>query len=262
MKPDDLKPDEAEDSLEKIVSELKHYNPKPREYLAKHGEEGFFFSSKDVQKKYEAIILREATKVMQKTEAEKQEKAKTAERLKTETLNREKARARYESFLESIVTKIRGYPADVDYITLSAEDRKLFEDTFKKIEKKPLDDWSEAEKILFRFWRKLPRIEVERIAPFKLAKRRRVAVNAGETSISRRSGWADLCIVNGVICLLLAFYGTISFFDKKSDYAFYLAVVSTVGAANSFFFAFLVNVFTDIRWFLMEIRDNQPLEDE
>jgi hypothetical protein len=82
--------------------------------------------------------------------------------------------------------------------------------------------------------------------------------------ISRRSGWSDFFIFLGVLVVLatgviLVFCITDSSQLNSSDMSFFvtLIIVGVAVSIQSFFFAFLINVFTDIRWFLKELKDKQ-----
>ena len=72
-----------------------------------------------------------------------------------------------------------------------------------------------------------------------------------EVKFEQQSGWATFLCVLGFILLLLSvvlFLLWMSNEMKGNEYIF--GIVSLVSGINSFFIAFLVDVFTDIRWFL------------
>ncbi len=88
--------------------------------------------------------------------------------------------------------------------------------------------------------------------------------------IKRRSGWTEFLRVLGIISILVGLLGlfllVISIFmssnDNQSNQAgFILLIVGTVGAVQSFLFAFLVDVFTDTRWFIKKIADERSRGD-
>ena len=80
-----------------------------------------------------------------------------------------------------------------------------------------------------------------------------------EYNIDRRSGWSGGLTALGLFSILLFFIGIVCFNDRTAaPFAPTLLIVGAVGALQCFFFAFLVDVFTDIRWFLKKIAENQP----
>lgn len=82
---------------------------------------------------------------------------------------------------------------------------------------------------------------------------------ASDPAITRRSGWSSFLKVIGVICLVgggLGFFAALS--EGRNDSAsnaFICIVIGIGGAIQSFFFAFLIDVFTDIRWFIKKLVD-------
>jgi hypothetical protein len=74
-----------------------------------------------------------------------------------------------------------------------------------------------------------------------------------EYNIDRRSGWSGGLNGLGLFCIFLFFMGIV--FSKQFGPT--LLIVGAAGALQCFFFAFLINVFTDIRWFLKKIAENQ-----
>jgi hypothetical protein len=82
--------------------------------------------------------------------------------------------------------------------------------------------------------------------------------------ISRRSGWSDFFVFLGVLVVLatgviLVFCITDSTQLNSSDMSFFvtLIIVGVAVSIQSFFFAFLINVLTDIRWFLKKLADKK-----
>jgi hypothetical protein len=79
-----------------------------------------------------------------------------------------------------------------------------------------------------------------------------------EYNIQKRPEWADASKFFRAISLLLIFLSVVCVFSEKTAMAapaFF--IVGAVGALQCFFFSFLVDVFTDIRWFLKKIAENQ-----
>ena len=79
-----------------------------------------------------------------------------------------------------------------------------------------------------------------------------------ELGINRRSGWADVLKFFGSASILLFFAGFFCLMSVNTRPAApALLIVGAAGAIQCFFFSFLVDVFTDIRWFLKKIAENQ-----
>ena len=58
--------------------------------------------------------------------------------------------------------------------------------------------------------------------------------------------------------MILAGVGTFLYFNSEStSSSIILLIVGLITAIQSFFFSFLINVFTDIRWFLSQIAEKQ-----
>jgi hypothetical protein len=74
--------------------------------------------------------------------------------------------------------------------------------------------------------------------------------------IDRRSGWTIFLRLLAGISLLVSLLGGIT-----SSGGIIVFAVGLVGAIQSLFFAFLVDVFTDIRWFLKKIADEKSSDD-
>lgn len=75
-----------------------------------------------------------------------------------------------------------------------------------------------------------------------------------EIEITRRSGWSDALAILGVLNLLGALILLlIALNADKSGLGFEAFVLFAAIAVNCFLFAFLVNVFTDIRWYLRQL---------
>jgi hypothetical protein len=73
--------------------------------------------------------------------------------------------------------------------------------------------------------------------------------------VERRSGWATFLRVVGGINILVGLIGFVASDDKRIGGI--LLAIGLVGVIQSFFFAFLVDVFTDIRWFIKKIADER-----
>ncbi len=78
-------------------------------------------------------------------------------------------------------------------------------------------------------------------------------------AVQKRSGWATLFRVLGGGLILIGIVGVSLYVaasnDKERESAFILIILGIAGAIQCFFFSFLVDVFTDIRWFLKKIAD-------
>ena len=68
--------------------------------------------------------------------------------------------------------------------------------------------------------------------------------------VERRSGWAVLQCVCGTLCLVIGLFVLAS--DNVKDAEKIYAILFLAAGVQAFFIAFLINVFTDIRWFLQE----------
>jgi len=73
--------------------------------------------------------------------------------------------------------------------------------------------------------------------------------------IERRSGWATFLRVVGCVNILVGLIGFVASDDKRLGGI--LLAIGLVGVIQSFLFAFLVDVFTDIRWFVKKIADER-----
>jgi len=82
-----------------------------------------------------------------------------------------------------------------------------------------------------------------------------------EYEIKRRSSWSTAFIVSGCVGCLLIVLSIFSFIASKNDNQFSqglsLMIAGAVGSLHGYFFSFLINVFTDIRWFLKKISEKQ-----
>lgn len=76
-------------------------------------------------------------------------------------------------------------------------------------------------------------------------------------SITWRSAWSDFFRVIGVLCLLGGMVGYVIAADSGDTASLVVLFVGFAGCLNAFFFAFLLDVFTDIRWFLKQLVDKQ-----
>jgi len=79
--------------------------------------------------------------------------------------------------------------------------------------------------------------------------------------ITRRSGWSQFLQAVGLISILGGIIGFAAewrhFWKDDSPNALIFLVIGAAGAIQSFFFAFLIDVFTDIRWFLKKLVDGR-----
>jgi hypothetical protein len=79
--------------------------------------------------------------------------------------------------------------------------------------------------------------------------------------ITRRSGWSQFLQAVGVIFILGGIIGFAVGWEhsrrKESPGAYIFLAICAAGAIQSFFFAFLIDVFTDIRWFLKKLVDRR-----
>jgi hypothetical protein len=74
--------------------------------------------------------------------------------------------------------------------------------------------------------------------------------------IYRRSDWCKFFIFLGVISLIIAGIGVFMFlnsYDGNKGESIIVIISGIVSSIQSFFISFLINVFTDIRWFLKEL---------
>jgi hypothetical protein len=87
------------------------------------------------------------------------------------------------------------------------------------------------------------------------------SVSAGslEPIITRRSGWALFLKIVGGICLVGGVLGFLSAMTSgrgaDPGAGFISLIIGIGGAIQAFFFAFLIDVFTDIRWYLKKLVD-------
>src|SRR5665213_1483366 len=76
-------------------------------------------------------------------------------------------------------------------------------------------------------------------------------------TIERRSWWSGFFIFLGIIGLIITGVSGFSYLNAESSSSITLVIVGIITTIQSFFFAFLINVFTDIRWFLSQIAEKQ-----
>ncbi len=76
-----------------------------------------------------------------------------------------------------------------------------------------------------------------------------MAATTSEENIKRRSGWGTFLRFLGGINLLGSWPG---FAEKE-----WIGLIFVALGIQSFLFAFLVDVFTDIRWFIKKVSDNR-----
>jgi len=81
--------------------------------------------------------------------------------------------------------------------------------------------------------------------------------------ISRRSSWSGLFRAIGILGLFVSAIGVFACINdsQSSDFSFgskiTYTIISLAVSLQSFFFAFIINVFTDIRWYLSQIVEKQ-----
>ena len=84
-------------------------------------------------------------------------------------------------------------------------------------------------------------------------------VHAGHAivEVKRRSLWSSFWNIIGALCLAIGFFGFIILLNKSPDpesgRTFIFLIGALVAGLQAFFFAFLIDVFTDIRWLLTVI---------
>ena len=72
--------------------------------------------------------------------------------------------------------------------------------------------------------------------------------------ITRRSSWGDvLKLLGGASLLIGVILLVVGLNYNKPEQAFAALTLFVAAAVNCFFFAFLVDVFTDIRWYLCQL---------
>lgn len=150
-------------SVDELVRKLKQQNPIPGMYVP-----GFYFRQSRLLKRYEERIQEEAMRLHDELQMEEREKSKQA-RIKAGLEAAEKKR------LHEVAQRILQFGPEVDYIGLSGEERLLYGLLSRQIERKPLDDWTNDEKCVYRFWHglrppDLPKgeVQVEPINPTEI----------------------------------------------------------------------------------------------
>ena len=82
------------------------------------------------------------------------------------------------------------------------------------------------------------------------------SVGHSEDEIARRSGWATFLRVSGFVSILIGLVGIlVGLAGDNMQVGVVIFTTGLVGAIQSFFFAFLVDVFTDMRWFIKKLAD-------
>jgi hypothetical protein len=97
--------------------------------------------------RYEELIKAEALELL------KQEQIKQQKQLQVQSQAQEAHLCRLTNFLP----KIGNYAESLEYIDLAAEDRQILDALVKWIEGKPLDNWSQEEKRVIKFFRAVSR---------------------------------------------------------------------------------------------------------
>ena len=69
-------------------------------------------------------------------------------------------------------------------------------------------------------------------------------------AIGRGSGWAGCMIFLGIISIIIGVIALVILLDENSDQAFLVFAISIGAGITCLFNAFLLDVFTDIRWLL------------
>jgi hypothetical protein len=125
-------------SVDELVEELKRLHPDPKKYVT-----DLCWSSGSRNKKYEEKILKTA-KALHESRKQKAE----AQKLELERLR-------------EIVLRLESYGSNADFLDLTEEDQLLLPKMYSALDEKPLDEWYEEEKAIYRFWHKLPKIYFE-----------------------------------------------------------------------------------------------------
>ena len=79
-----------------------------------------------------------------------------------------------------------------------------------------------------------------------------------DSLVSRRSRWSTLFNVIGVVLIIIGVVFFIAIFnDYRGEEKYIAPTLACISLGlNSLLFGFLINVFTDIRWFLQKIAKN------
>lgn len=112
--------------------------------------------------------MRHYTRLHRELESQAEEQSKQA-------VTKAALEAAEKKRLHDATLRISEFNPDIDYIGLSSEERQLYGLLSKKIERKPLDDWTNDEKCVYRFWHNLSRpdllkekAQVEPITPTEI----------------------------------------------------------------------------------------------
>jgi len=140
-------------SIEELVAELKRRHPIQSMYVG-----GFHLTYKSLQKKYDEKILNEAIgeQFVREKEAEV-ENLRRKKQAEVEALELEVYRLK----MQTIVARIQSYGPNADVLDLSAADRQDFPQICAELLKKPMEKWNIEEKVVYRFWHKLPKFSME-----------------------------------------------------------------------------------------------------
>ncbi len=139
MNDSEIKPQQSRvPSVDELVKQLKQRHPNPNRYVG-----GFYLSKKPLLEKYEELIQKEAVK--------------WHEELKKQDQSNLDSKEAESNDLKNIIQQIHKFGSDIDYLSLDSNDRKRFSELSSDISKKPLDKWSAEEKIIYRFWYKIPK---------------------------------------------------------------------------------------------------------
>ena len=86
------------------------------------------------------------------------------------------------------------------------------------------------------------------------------SIDDPEPIIARRSTWSGFLVFVGVISILVSVLSfAYALFNDGRGSAHVLGIIACCAAIQSFFLAFLVDVLTDIRWFLHRIAEKDAV---
>jgi hypothetical protein len=75
----------------------------------------------------------------------------------------------------------------------------------------------------------------------------------GRIVITRRSGWATFATVAAALFGVIAAIGFFIFLENEEPFMLIICVAGIAGCIQFAFLSFLINVFTDVRWYLSEL---------
>jgi hypothetical protein len=164
----------------------------------------------------------------------------------SEAEQKEEQSQRHKTLRQSfsnLINEISKIPDNADYLDLTHDLRKslrAFENTITTI---PLDDWSEDEKSIFRFWRKLKRYGLEDNETGERSRTERLTTQKTGAANYEKSGWIVFLEILGVLNILVGLLLGVLGFQASQGAGFNLIIAGV----SCFFAAFLVDVFTRIQ---------------